>query len=239
VNALVERGHFVRGFDRGPSRGVNEDMLGDITDFAAVKRAAAGVSRVIHLAAVPDDDDFMTKLLPNNIVGVHHIFEAAQAAGVKRMIMASTGQVNWHQQFTGPFPIRTTDPLQPRYWYAAAKLFAEAAGMIFASAHQMDVAALRLGACPRDRALIDFIGESEHGPDVYLSPGDVGRFMVKAVEAPGGFGFQIVNVFSKPARKHIFDPEPAKKLFGYEPQDRWPEGIPPEIIGERPISGTK
>ena len=109
--------------------------------------------------------------------------------------------------------------------------------MAFARANQMDVAALRLGACPRDRALIDFIGENEHGPDVYLSPGDVGRFMVKAVEAPGGFGFQIVNVFSKPLRKQIFDPEPARKLFGYEPQDRWPEGLAPEIIGDKPILG--
>jgi uronate dehydrogenase len=238
VQALAARGYFVRGFDRASSRGVSEEIVGDVADFESVKKATAGMDAVIHLAAIPDDDDFMTKLLPNNIVAVHHIFEAAKASGVKRMILASSGQVNWHQQFTGPFPIKTTDPLQPRHWYAAAKIFAEAAGMIFASAHGMDVVAMRLGACPRDRALIEFIGGTEHGRDVYLSPGDVGRFMVKAVEAPGGFGFQIVNVFSKPFTRHIFDPEPARRLFGYEPQDRWPEGIPPEIIGDKPIPGA-
>ncbi len=238
VQALVARGHFVRSFDRVPSPGVSEDFVGDIADFEAVKKATAGMNAVIHLAAIPDDDDFMTKLLPNNIVAIHHIFEAAHASGIKRMILASSGQLNWHQQANGPYPIKTTDPLTPRYWYSAAKIFAEAAGMIFVNEYGMDVVAVRLGACPRDRALIDFIGASERTCNVYLSPGDAGRFCVNAIEAPGRFGFQVVSVMGKPVTYDVFDPEPARRLFGYEPQDRWPAGIPPEIIGDKPIPGV-
>jgi uronate dehydrogenase len=229
VQALVARGHFVRGFDLVPSWGVSEDIVSDITNFDAVKKATVHVDCIIHLAAVPDDDDFMTKLLPNNIVPIHHVLESAAANKVKRVILASTGQINWYQQFTGPFPIRTTDPIQPRHWYAASKVFAEAAGFGFSKSHNMDVLAVRLGACPRDHVLIEFLSTDERGPDLYLSTGDVGRFMVKAVEHPGGFGFQIVNVFGKPTKIQIFDPEPARRLFGYEPQDRWPEGLPPEL----------
>jgi hypothetical protein len=35
----------------------------------------------------------------------------------------------------------------------------------------------------------------------------------------------------------VFDLEPTRRLFGYEPRDRWPEGIPPEIIEGKPIPG--
>ncbi len=35
----------------------------------AVRQALEGTSAVVHLAATPDDDDFLTKVLPNNIVG--------------------------------------------------------------------------------------------------------------------------------------------------------------------------
>jgi uronate dehydrogenase len=229
VEALVKHAHFVRGFDRVASRGVSEDVVGDIGDFEKVKRATAGVDCIIHLAAAPDDDDFMSRLLPNNIVPVHHVFEGAAANWVKRVILASTGQINWFQQFTGPCPIKTTDAIQPRHWYAATKVFAEAAGFGFSKSHNMDVVAVRLGACPRDHVLIEFLSTDPRGPDLYLSTGDVGRFMVKAVEAPAGFGFQIVNVFSKPVKTQIFDPEPARRLFGYEPLDRWPEGLPPGL----------
>jgi hypothetical protein len=64
---------------------------------------------------------------------------------------------------------------------------------------------------------------------VYLSPGDAGRFFVKCVEAPGGFGFQPVFVCSRFVNQEIMDLEPAKRLFGFEPQDRFPEGLPVDL----------
>lgn len=203
-----------------------------------ISKAVEGMESIIHLAATPDDDDFLTKLLPNNILAVHHILEAAREHNVKRVVVASSGQVNWYQHFEPPWPVRVTDPLKPRYWYAVTKIFGEYAGKVFAETHKMDVVAVRLGACPRDRAAIDKIGHDEFTRDVYLSPGDAGRFFAKAIEAPGGFGFQPVFLCSNWVTRAIFDLEPARRLFGYEPQDRWPEGLPPEIIGDQPIPGV-
>jgi hypothetical protein len=37
-----------------------------------------GTGILIHLAASPDDDDFLTQLVPNNLVGVYHILEATR-----------------------------------------------------------------------------------------------------------------------------------------------------------------
>ena len=106
VQELRARGHRVRGFDLVATPGADESQLGNLTDFAAVCRAAEGASALIHLAATPDDDDFLTKLLPNNVLGVYHVLEAARLAGVRRLVLASSGQVNWWQRFTGPLPIR-------------------------------------------------------------------------------------------------------------------------------------
>ena len=38
---------------------------------------------LIHLAATPDDDDFLERLLPNNLVGVYQVLEASRSAGVR------------------------------------------------------------------------------------------------------------------------------------------------------------
>lgn len=238
AQALLQRGHFVRGLDLIPSPHATENIVGNIGDFNLIEKSTQGMDTVIHLAATPDDDDFMTKLLPNNIIPVHHILESARLHHVSRTFLASSGQVNWFQQRDGSHPVRPSDPPTPRYWYAVTKIFAEYAGMVFAQTHHMDIVAVRLGACPRDRASIDGIGTSETIRDVYLSPADAGRFFVSAVEAPGGFGFQVVYANSKPILRQVLDPEPARRLFGYEPKDRWPEGIPPEIIGDQPIPGV-
>ena len=224
VRELVARGHRVRGLDLVPTPGAADSFVGSITDPALVRRAMEGAGALVHLAATPDDDDFLTRLLPNNIVGVYHVLEAARLAGVRRLVLASSGQVVWWQRFTGPLPITADVPPTPRAWYAAAKLFLEAAGRAFAEGHGMSVLAVRLGWCPRDRAHVEELKRTEWGPEVYLSPGDAGRFFACAVEAPADFRFSVVYACSRPVRELVYDPDPARRL-GYEPQDVWPGGL--------------
>src|ERR1700677_2808244 len=128
VRELASRGHAVRGFDRVPSAAVTQDVVGNLTDVAAVERALRGVGTLVHLAATPDDADFLKELVPNNIIGVYHVFEAARAAGVKRMILASSGQVVWHARMTRPLPLGADAVLTPKYWYGAGKVLLGAAG---------------------------------------------------------------------------------------------------------------
>jgi nucleoside-diphosphate-sugar epimerase len=226
VRELRTRGNPVRGFDRVPTPGLDDAVVGDLTDAAAVARAVRGAGIVVHLAATPDDDDFLTRLLPNNIVGVYHVLEEARRAGAGRLVLASSGQVVWWQRERGPWPIRADAPPSPRAWYAAAKLFAEAAGQAYAEAHGMTVLAARLGWCPRDAAHAEELRATPWGPDVYVSPGDAGRFFACAVEAAVAVRFAIVYAFSRPVGRVLYDPEPARRLLGYEPEDRWPEGWP-------------
>src|SRR4249920_1146381 len=104
VSALTQDHWDVRGFDRVPTPGLAHSVIGNLTDQKALREAAEGAGALIHLGATPDDDDFLGQLLPNNLVGLHHTLEAARDAGIRRMLIASTGQVNWWQQIEGPWP---------------------------------------------------------------------------------------------------------------------------------------
>src|SRR5579875_801871 len=225
VSELRAQGYVVRGFDREPTPGLPDAIVADLTDAAAVRRAVEGAGTVIHLAATPDDDDFLTQLLPNNLLGVYHVLESSRLAGVRRLILASSGQVVWWQRQRGPWPIKADDPPTPRGWYAAAKVFLEAAGRMCAEAHGMSVLAVRLGWVPRSREHIEELTALDWAKDVYLSPGDAGRFFACAVEAPAEPHFTIGDATSRPLRTALYELEPAKKRLGFEPRDRWPEGI--------------
>jgi nucleoside-diphosphate-sugar epimerase len=225
VQELHRRGHAVRGIDVVPTPGIEDCVVGSITDPTAVRTALAGVGTVVHLAATPDDDDFHTKLLPNNILGVYEVFEAARAAGVKRLVLASSGQVVWWQRMTGTLPITADVQPTPRGWYAATKMFQEAAGRAFAEMYGISVIVARLGWCPRSSAQIEELVPTVWALDVYLSPGDAGRFFASAVDAPLDIRYLVVYPTSRPVQTTYYDLSGARQFLGYEPQDTWPQGV--------------
>lgn len=227
VQELQARGLPVRGFDLVPTPGLADMVVGSLTDPAAVERAMRGVQTLIHLAATPDDaeDNFLPQILPNNIVGVYHVLEAAQRAGVRRMVLASSGQVTWYQRFRGPLPVTADVPLTPRYWYAASKAFLEAAGRAFAEKYGISTLVVRLGWCPRTKEQVEEIRANDWAQDVYLSPGDAGRFLAQAVTAPADIPYAVLYATSKPVRTTYVDLEPSRRLLGYEPRESWPQGV--------------
>jgi uronate dehydrogenase len=220
---LLARGHRVRGFDRAPTPGIREAIEGDLTRPADLARAMAGVETLIHLAAAPDEADFLSAILPNNIVGLYHVLEQARLGGVPRVILASTGQL--FRGYPGPFPITPETPTSPRNWYAAAKVLLEAAGQVYAHVHGLDVIVIRCGWCPRDPAHALELEQHPYGKDAYLSPGDAGRGFALAVEVEPAPRFAVVHVTSQPLGPPRYDLGPARALLGYEPRDRWPEGL--------------
>ncbi len=98
--AVRDAGHDVRTFQRRPSgvAGVVggaavTDVLGSMTDPAAVARAVEGVDAVVHLAAkvslAGDPADF-TRV---NVEGTQTLIDAARAAGVSRFVFVSSPSV--------------------------------------------------------------------------------------------------------------------------------------------------
>lgn len=236
VLGLKAAKHFVRGLDVRPNPNVDEFVQNDLQKLEGIQNTAQDMDVIIHLAASPDDkcwppdagqgDNFLAELVPNNIIALYNILEAARLAAVPRIVLASSGQVVWDQTFDGPFPLDANTPPTPRYWYAAAKLFMEAIGRSYAINHQTEVLAIRLGWCPRDIGQEQEIASMDRHQDVYLSPRDVARFMNCCVEAKSSpERFQILYAASKPPFTIRFDLETAEKAISFVPKDAWPEGL--------------
>lgn len=230
VQELLAQGQHVRGLDRVPTPGVADSVVGDILSAETVQTAMVGVAALVHLAATPDDDDFLTRLLPSNIIGVYHVLEAARAAGVRRVVLGSSGQVVWYQRMREQYPIGIDVQPTPRAWYAVTKCFLEAAGIALAEGHGRTVIAVRLGWCPRTREHARELDATPWGADVYLSGGDAGRFFAAAALAPVAPGYHVLYAGSRPRTTTVLDMGPARALIGFEPHDTWPQGAE-ELLG--------
>ena len=229
VQGLLERGHSVRGFDRAPSPGLPEATVADLSDLEALKAALDGVEALVHLAATPDDvEDPVNNLFPPNITGLYHTLELAREAGVQRLVLPSSGQVNWFRNFEGPWPLDETVPVSPKGWYAATKMFLESIGHSYAATHGMSVIIARLGWCPRDEGQVREIADETIYQDVYLSPADAGRFFIGCVEAAPEVRYEILYATSKPVETLRYRLDSAREIAAFEPQEQWPDGT--EII---------
>ena len=229
VQGLLERGHSVRGFDRAPSPGLPEATVADLSDLEALKAALDGVEALVHLAATPDDvEDPVNNLFPPNITGLYHTLELAREAGVQRLVLPSSGQVNWFRNFGGPWPLDETVPVSPKGWYAATKMFLESIGHSYSVTHGMSVIIARLGWCPRDEEQVREIADETIYQDVYLSPADAGRFFIGCVEAAPEVRYEILYATSKPVETLRYRLDRAREIAAFEPQEQWPDGT--EII---------
>ena len=103
-------------------------------------------------------------------------------------------------------------------------MFLEGAGRSFAEKFGIEVLAVRLGWCPRTAEQVAEIRAEQWAQDVYLSPGDAGRFFACAAEATLADRFAVVYATSK-SKRPMYDLETTKKLVGFEPSETWPQGL--------------
>jgi dihydroflavonol-4-reductase len=92
---LVDDGHIVRGLARSRSAVLDElgveHVRGDVLSGDELDRALDGVSAVFHLAgAVSRDPDDGQRMMRLHVDGTRRVLEQMAAAGVRRMILAST-----------------------------------------------------------------------------------------------------------------------------------------------------
>ena len=235
VAELLARGHTVVGYDRVADPAASVKVVGTLEDAGQLQSAAAGANAIIHLAAAPDDaryprgeapddgDNFLSDLVPSNVIGPYQVLEAARKLKVPRVVLASTGQVIDGHLKAGNVPVTPESPPRPRFLYACTKVFLEALGSVYAREYGIEVLAVRLGWCPRAGQEEEFRA-TPIGPDVYLSPGDAGRFFAATVDAATLPPFAVVYATSRHVRTRQYDLTTSRELLGWEPQDQWPSG---------------
>ncbi|MCJ8330697.1 MAG: NAD(P)-dependent oxidoreductase [Lentisphaeria bacterium] len=220
--ALHKRGHFIRGCDisaDGPE--IDEYIQADICDLEAMKSFAEGMDIIIHLAAFPNNGNFMEEILEPNFIGGYMIMEAAREANIDLFIGTSSIQVNSGSGFDEKISI--DEEAQPVNIYAVSKIYAEALGRMYSNAHDMSVLIVRPGWFLRDKKTRDQFNKSEMSSKFYLSHDDCCRFYIAAVEtnslAKGAYA--VLWMMSKGS---CVDMDVAKDLIAYEAQDAVGEG---------------
>lgn len=175
VRDLLARGYRVTGLDRRKGDADIDWHVGDVTDPALVGAAMAGVDRVFHIAAIPNiwSGDGQT-IMRVNLLGTYTVFDAAEAAGVKRVVFCSSDSVagytvregRMHHPRYAPLdlehPLLATDP------YAVSKVMGEALSNSYAL-RGMSVVAIRtvFVAYPE---MAGEIRKRAENPDAYKGP---------------------------------------------------------------------
>ncbi|MBX3086649.1 MAG: NAD-dependent epimerase/dehydratase family protein [Anaerolineae bacterium] len=131
ANRLIEAGHEVRVVDDlsagEPSR-LHKDISftrGDVNDIPKLWSLLQGVECVYHCAArvsVPESVLYPRDYNAANVRGTVSVLEAVRDAGVKRLVLSSSGTVYGEQQTQPLHESMSPDPRSP---YAVSKLAAE------------------------------------------------------------------------------------------------------------------
>jgi uronate dehydrogenase len=229
VRALTARGHRLRGFDRMANPDLGDQVLGTLTDRAAVQRAVQGCDVVIHMAATPDQADFVSDLVPNNLVGPYHVLEAAREARVGRVVLASTIRVGFMHDWTRRV-VHVGDGMAPHDLYSFTKAAGEVMGEMYTRVHGMTVLCARLGWVVRSVDEVQALTRKAWHSGILLTQDDAGRYLVACTENDLAFAtphrFAAMFVTSRPMEQTAVDLSEAKAVAGYEPQDVWPQGTP-------------
>ncbi|TYL51605.1 NAD-dependent epimerase/dehydratase family protein [Nocardioides sp. BGMRC 2183] len=118
-------------------------LPGDLRDPAVVAEAVGGQDVVVHLAAdtrVMDSIENPAHNFENNVLGTFNLLQAARAAGVRRIVAASTGGA-----ILGDVqpPVHEAMAPQPTSPYGASKLMLEGYLSAFSSSYGLSGCALR------------------------------------------------------------------------------------------------
>lgn len=150
ARGLVRAGHTVRIFDdfstgsrHLASRLDAEVLEGDLRDPSAVASAVEGVEAILHHGAIASVaaswDDPVTNFDVNTL-GTATLIEKASAAGVRRLVYASSAAVYGDQ---APARKKESTPPRPRSPYAHSKLAAEKIALASSRPGGMTTVALR------------------------------------------------------------------------------------------------
>lgn len=218
-------GYELRLLDVVPVEGGAKAVTADIRDPGALSDAVRGAEAVVHLAGIPTEAPF-PQILDTNIDGTYRVYEAARAAGVRRIVFASS---NHAVGFTprpvpsprpgspgtgatghpAPEPVPVSTPVRPDTYYGLSKVFGEALASLYADKYGVETVSLRIGSCCPEPSTVRMLG-------TWLSPGDCARLVHAALTAPD-VGHTIVYGIS--ANTRAWWDLTAARALGYEPRD--------------------
>ena len=152
VEELVKRGEKIRVLDNF-STGKRENLLGfnnriellegDIRSYHTVREGVEGVDVILHHAALPSVPRSIRDPIASNeanVTGTLNILHAANDAGVKRVVFASSSSVYGDNAELPKHERMVLNPLSP---YAVSKLAGEKYCAVFSHIYGLETVSLR------------------------------------------------------------------------------------------------
>ncbi|GHF69096.1 nucleoside-diphosphate-sugar epimerase [Amycolatopsis bartoniae] len=186
--------------------GGDEVLTGSVTDRELMASACRDVDAVIHLGGHSRENSW-AETLDVNINGSQVVLEAAQQAGVPRVILASSNHAVGFRQVTEALPAESTT--RPDTFYGVSKAAIEALGSLYHSRFGMDVICVRIGSCFERPPGV-------RGLTTWLSPDDAGRLFEACLTFPSP-GYRVIWGVSNNTRR-IYSLAEAEAL-GYRSLD--------------------
>lgn len=175
-----------------PDEGTNFERC-DVLKPAELSAALAGQDAVVHLAGLDlDRDAAADAYLHVNAVGTWNVLEAAEAAGIRRVVQCSsvtaTGLNEARPEFQPQYlPVDETHPVAPVHPYGVSKLLQEQIADSFNRRGSIEVISLRLTLVMFETAL-SLVEQRLRDPMnrwlyYYVSPRDAARAFHCALRA--------------------------------------------------------
>jgi NAD+ dependent glucose-6-phosphate dehydrogenase len=200
--------------DRSPPRSGVPSLQFDIADLDAYTAACAGIDTVVHLAGERRMDATWEELLPANIVGAYHAFEAARRAGCRRVVFASSVHTNSGEP--DDVMLRADAPTRPGNLYGATKVWGEAVARVYADQRGLSTLCLRIGwAGHRDDQRRLAVAQAA---GVYLTYEDAAGVFSACIDAPDDLHFGIYYATSANRYPRV-DLTDTREVLRYLPHD--------------------
>jgi nucleoside-diphosphate-sugar epimerase len=214
----LARQHTLRVYDlRPPVAPSWEYVAGDVGDFDALSRAAAGQEALLYMAMGDKDYATIASVTTNfdvNVKGVYLALYAAHQAGVAHAVYTSSMSVYGGDLMTRYFPDEEI-VADSSHLYGLTKRLGEEVCRNATRAWGISVNVLRL-CFPTPEE--DWLAQTRPGaPTIATTAGDVARALLAALDYRAGFqAFMISGDYEQ----KIMDMSKAKRLLGWEPQAR-------------------
>jgi nucleoside-diphosphate-sugar epimerase len=207
---LRRPGRVLRLLDLAPQTAsdAEEVVTGSVTDADTMAAACEGVDALIHLGGHSRENSWEATL-DVNINGTHTVLEAARAAGVGRVILASSNHAVGFRRAGSDLPADSSP--RPDTYYGVSKAAIEALGSLYHSRFGMDVIVIRIGSCFETPLPL-----GPRGLTTWLSPDDGARLFEACLAAPSP-GYRLIWGVSDNTRR-IYSLTEAEAL-GYKSLD--------------------
>ena len=192
--------------DRTPGPGI---VVGDLREAGFAREVCARAGAVVHLAADPDPGQEWSHLRGPNADALVSVLDAAVAARVPRVVLASSLHAVGGHVDAGAAEVGEDAPVHPCCTYGALKVFAEQLGRVYADRWGLRVVCLRLGGVREAPAARSWLPG-------WLSGADLVRLVTAALTADVRYGVYH-GVSANSAR--LWRCDRAQAELGYQPRD--------------------